>query len=147
MPTIEPIQNTYLSSFGRSYQEAQKHEESSGSGSKEHDQQKSDGENSGEDPSDDDDDNDDGGGDGGDGDGDGDDDNHSFSGAEDWPGTADKNMSAVSTVTPRGKRKKNGVFLANLPYGLCAEDKLHAIFSGFGRITDVVMSKPPLGKM
>lgn len=137
MPTIEPIQNTYLSSFGRSYKDAQKHEDSSGPGSKEHGQRKSDGEISGEDPSDDDD----------DGDGDGDDDNHSFSGAEEGPGTADKNMSAVSTVTPRGKRKKNGVFLANLPYGLCAEDKLHAIFSGFGRITDVVILKPPLGKM
>lgn len=44
------------------------------------------------------------------------------------------------------RQKKHGVFVVNLPFNLCDERKLEAVFSGFGRINAVVLTKAPEGK-
>ena len=67
---------------------------------------------------------------------------------EDTPATP---KAGATDETPRGldrKSKKNGVFLANLPYEVCDEKRLPEIFAqqGFGRIVGVVLTKPPEGK-
>lgn len=56
----------------------------------------------------------------------------------------------TAPATPKSSlsagRKKHGVFALNLPYELCQEEKLENIFNGFGRITAVVLSRPPEGR-
>ena len=55
--------------------------------------------------------------------------------------------AAADGTAPRGRaRKKHGVFVVNLPFALCEEKKLVEIFSGFGRVTGVVLSRPPEGR-
>lgn len=137
LPVIEPINDDYLISFGRSYTDAKNMAESQGG-------QNAEGASSSSSSSDDNDSDDD--------------DNGLDSGAQESSASgggaaADGGLGSPSKVggggaaesTPRsslsGGRKKHGVFLANLPYVLCDEFKLEEIFGVFGRITSVVVLK------
>lgn len=146
MPTIEPVNDEYLTSFGRGYLDAKNRaiKKSKISGAT------NEGDASGitaEDISDVD---------------DHDFDNSSFSGAEEIFRTgvddeneggeklgsrssAAKNASATTPKVARSRRK-HGVFVVNLPYALCDQDKLQKIFAGFGQIAGVVLTRPTHGK-
>eukprot|EP00903_Cladosiphon_okamuranus_P010171 g9631.t1 len=133
VPVIEPINDEFLASFGRSYADAKKRAKSGGDKS-----------------SSDKDDDDDGGGGGGDDDDDDDDDCDDSAAADEKDGDGaavggDHGSPSPKTSLSSG-RKKHGVFAANLPYELCDEQKLEYIFKGFGRITAVVLSRPPEGR-
>ncbi|CAM9153755.1 unnamed protein product [Ectocarpus sp. 13 AM-2016] len=150
VPVIEPINDDYLASFGRSYAEAKSLtalDKNDNTGTQDDD--------------DDDDDDGDGHSQAGDENGGGGD---SSSGDKEGPSDDEKNDAAEKDAADReaaktegpgsptkknslsGGRKKHGVFVVNLLYTLCDEEKLESLFSTFGRVTAVVLTRPPEGK-
>ncbi|CAM9955952.1 unnamed protein product [Ectocarpus sp. 8 AP-2014] len=148
VPVIEPINDDYLASFGRSYAEAKSltaQDKTENTATQD----------------DDDDDDVDGGDDGDSQAGD----ENGGGGDKEGPSDDEKNGTAEKDAADReaaktegsgsptkknsslsGGRKKHGVFVVNLLYTLCNEEKLESLFSTFGRVTAVVLTRPPEGK-
>lgn len=151
LPVIEPINDDYLISFGRSYADAKNMAASKKRAEKEGPEKNADGDGDGDVD--------------GDGGSSSDDDEDSDDASVGAPAEVDGRLASPSSAvgggggggggaaavsTPRGSlssgRKKFGVFVANLPFALCEERKLEEIFGGFGQITSVVPTKPKEGR-
>ncbi|CAM9342274.1 unnamed protein product, partial [Ectocarpus fasciculatus] len=148
VPVIEPINDDYLASFGRSYAEAKsltaqdKKEKAATQGNDDDDDDDDDGQAGDENDS---------GGDSSSGDEKGPSDNkaNGAGNADAAEGAAAKDEGSASPTKKNsrsGRRKKHGVFVVNLLYMLCDEKKLETLFSAFGQVTAVVLTRPPEGK-
>lgn len=175
VPFIEPINDDYLASFGRSYADAKNRAEKGTATGDGEGSESGGGESSSSSSSHDGDDGDRDTvkevGDGAEGGDDGQSAGKASGGADDGGGAgagggggsatetagggealrSPSGSSASGTAsTPRSSlsagRKKHGIFAANLPYELCNEEKLEGIFRKFGRVTAVVLSRPPEGR-
>lgn len=147
VPVIEPINDDYLASFGRSYAEAKnsaaradskkKTKKKKKKGGKGGDGEKAAGHESNDDSSSSSDSTDK-------------DDSDKANGGEGGGAMAENAVDVAATPARKttgsglsARFKKHGVFLLNLPFELCDEERLKAIFSGFGRINAVVVMKAP----
>lgn len=144
VPVIEPINDDYLASFGRSYAEAKsltaqdKKEKAATQGNDDDDDGQAGDEN-------------DSGGDSSSGDekGPSDDKANGAVNADAAEGAAAKDEGSASPTKKNsrsGRRKKHGVFVVNLLYMMCDEKKLETLFSAFGQVTAVVLTRPPEGR-
>ncbi|CAM9255458.1 unnamed protein product, partial [Hapterophycus canaliculatus] len=144
VPVIEPINDDYLASFGRSYADAKN---SADDDDDENDKDDGDGEQPGKangvaaKKKKKKDDKDSGGGTSAEGEGFGSLSSSTIAAVDGFATPARKTTSGSLSA----RFKRHGVFVVNLPFSLCDEEKLKAVFGGFGRINAVVLTRSPDG--